>query len=83
MCHKSKIKLAALVGITLSVLSLFVHLFVANYSVGDFIQYKLREDYLYPVGHICDLVAIARLLNATLVIPEIQQSVRSKGIRSL
>ncbi|URE23392.1 GDP-fucose protein O-fucosyltransferase [Musa troglodytarum] len=131
MCHKSKIKLAALVGITLSVLSLFVHLFVANYSVGDFIQYKLREDYLYPVGHklrhrrlwgpvsslevlqpyakprsfypvpgqqngfiyakisggfekirssICDLVAIARLLNATLVIPEIQQSVRSKGI---
>ena len=30
---------------------------------------------------ICDLVAISRLLNATLVIPEIQQSVSSKGIR--
>jgi len=31
---------------------------------------------------ICDLVAISRLLNATLVIPEIQQSTRSKGISS-
>lgn len=30
---------------------------------------------------ICDLVTIARLLNATLVIPEIQESTRSKGIR--
>ncbi|KAK4787026.1 hypothetical protein SAY86_010859 [Trapa natans] len=29
---------------------------------------------------ICDLVAISRLLNATLVIPEIQESTRSKGI---
>ncbi|CAL9114802.1 unnamed protein product [Musa textilis] len=131
MFHQSKIKLAALVGITLSVFSLLVHIFVANYSVGDFLRYKLQEDYLYPQGHklrhrrlwgpvsslevlqpyakprnfypvpgqqngliyakifggfvkirssICDLVAIARLLNATLVIPEIQQSVRSKGI---
>ncbi|KAJ0079921.1 hypothetical protein Patl1_22900 [Pistacia atlantica] len=29
---------------------------------------------------ICDLVTISRLLNATLVIPEIQESLRSKGI---
>lgn len=31
---------------------------------------------------ICDLVTIARLLNATLVVPEIQESLRSKGISS-
>ncbi|KAF5756252.1 hypothetical protein HanXRQr2_Chr17g0812441 [Helianthus annuus] len=29
---------------------------------------------------ICDLVTISRLLNATLVIPEIQESTNSKGI---
>ncbi|KAG7575891.1 GDP-fucose protein O-fucosyltransferase [Arabidopsis thaliana x Arabidopsis arenosa] len=29
---------------------------------------------------ICDLVTISRLLNATLVIPELQESLRSKGI---
>ncbi|QHO55519.1 uncharacterized protein DS421_3g65900 [Arachis hypogaea] len=32
---------------------------------------------------ICDLVAVARFLNATLIIPEIQESTRSKGIRLL
>ncbi|XP_010923327.1 protein EMBRYO SAC DEVELOPMENT ARREST 30 [Elaeis guineensis] len=131
MFHKSKFKLAALVGIALSVVSLLVHLLLANYSTGDFIQYKLREDDFYQIGQkyryrklwgpvtsletlqpyanprtfypvlkeqngfiyakiyggfakirssICDLVAIARLLNATLVIPEIQESLRSKGI---
>uniref|UniRef100_A0A5B6ZBG1 O-fucosyltransferase family protein n=1 Tax=Davidia involucrata TaxID=16924 RepID=A0A5B6ZBG1_DAVIN len=31
---------------------------------------------------ICDLVTISRLLNATLVIPEIQESTQSKGISS-
>lgn len=31
---------------------------------------------------ICDLVTIARLLNATIVIPEIQKSTHSKGISS-
>ncbi|XP_052117358.1 uncharacterized protein LOC107489016 isoform X3 [Arachis duranensis] len=30
---------------------------------------------------ICDLVAVARFLIATLIIPEIQESTRSKGIR--
>lgn len=32
---------------------------------------------------ICDVVVISRLLNATLVIPEIQSTTRSKGIRWL
>ncbi|KAK3002481.1 hypothetical protein RJ639_020334 [Escallonia herrerae] len=31
---------------------------------------------------ICDLVTISRLLNATLVVPEIQESTQSKGISS-
>lgn len=31
---------------------------------------------------ICDLVTVSRLLNATLVIPEIQESTQSKGISS-
>ncbi|XLT93393.1 hypothetical protein HN873_015055 [Arachis hypogaea] len=31
---------------------------------------------------ICDLVAVARFLIATLIIPEIQESTRSKGISS-
>ncbi|KAF4353783.1 hypothetical protein G4B88_025171 [Cannabis sativa] len=31
---------------------------------------------------ICDLIIIFRLLNATFVIPEIQETTRSKGVRS-
>ncbi|XP_028553768.1 protein EMBRYO SAC DEVELOPMENT ARREST 30-like isoform X3 [Dendrobium catenatum] len=31
---------------------------------------------------ICDLVAVSRMLNATLIIPEIQESLQSKGISS-
>lgn len=33
------------------------------------------------IFQICDVVVISRLLNATLVIPEIQSTTSSKGIR--
>ncbi|XP_010247139.1 PREDICTED: uncharacterized protein At1g04910 [Nelumbo nucifera] len=139
MIFKSKIKWAALVGLILSLLSLLVHLLLANYSTADLIQYtaisSLGEDFTpkfgrqslryrnlwgivkpleslqpyanprsrYPAPNeqsngfiyakiyggfekirssICDLVTISRLLNATLVIPEIQESTHSKGISS-
>ncbi|URE23389.1 GDP-fucose protein O-fucosyltransferase [Musa troglodytarum] len=47
---------------------------------NGFIYAKISGGFEKIRSSICDLVAIARLLNATLVIPEIQQSVRSKGI---
>ncbi|ONK62914.1 uncharacterized protein A4U43_C07F9430 [Asparagus officinalis] len=131
MAFKSKFKLCALVGIAICVLSLLVHLLVADYSTGDFVSYKLHVDDFYSIGKIgqyrklwrsvnsleplqpyanprstyavprkqnrfiyvkiyggfdkirssiCDVVAISRLLNATLVIPEIQESLRSKAV---
>lgn len=139
MMIRSKIKWFALGGLVLSVLSLLVHMFVANTSVG-LVQHSVmtrfiedlnidvvgkqgvrskslwkkvkslevlqpyanpRSKYPAPVeqsngfiyakifgefekirSSICDLVAISRLLNATLVIPEIQDSTTSKGISS-
>ncbi|CAL4948500.1 unnamed protein product [Urochloa decumbens] len=131
MLLKSKFKLATAIGIILSMLSLLVHLFLANYSAGgltkgsmhmdDVLPFGPRPrprrlwgplrklDHLHPFVHpsksyaapskhngfiyakiyggfekiqssICDLVAVARLLNATLVIPEIQATTRAKGI---
>ncbi|TVU18410.1 hypothetical protein EJB05_34506 [Eragrostis curvula] len=131
MLLKSKFKLATAIGIVLSMLSLLVHLFLANYSAGgitknnmhmdDVLPFGLRPrsrrlwgplrrlDHLHPFSQprkpyaapsehngfiyakiygsfekiqssICDLVAVARLLNATLVIPEIQATTRAKGI---
>lgn len=131
MILKSKFKVAALVGFSLSLVSLLVHLLLADYSTVELKQYHLMVDGIYPTGQklanrrlwgsvrdlatlqpyanprnnftvptvhngfiyakihggfdkirssICDLVAIARLLNATLVLPELQQSLRSKGI---
>ncbi|GJV51242.1 embryo sac development arrest 30-like protein isoform X1, partial [Tanacetum coccineum] len=149
---RSKIKWFALGGLVLSVLSLLVHMFLANTSV-ELVQHSVmtrfiedlnidvgkpavrskslwkkvrslevlqpyanprskypgNKDALYLVidsrrtpveqsngfiyakifgefekirSSICDLVAISRLLNATLVIPEIQDSTTSKGISS-
>ncbi|KAF5204355.1 O-fucosyltransferase family protein [Thalictrum thalictroides] len=139
MIVKSKIKLAALGGLVLSLLSLLVHLLLAKYSNADLVQYSAlsgfgqdfapkldrqsaryrklwgsvkpleslqpyanpRTKYAVPNeknngfiyakifggfekirSSISDLVTIARLLNATLVIPEIQESMNSKGISS-
>ncbi|OWM73207.1 hypothetical protein CDL15_Pgr001321 [Punica granatum] len=53
---------------------------VPNERYGHFIYAKVFGGFEKIRPSICDLVAISRLLNATLVIPEIQQSTRSKGI---
>lgn len=49
---------------------------------NGFIHAKVFGGFEKIRSSICDLVAISRLLNATLVIPEIQASTRSKGISS-
>ncbi|KAL5835036.1 hypothetical protein ACOSQ3_014624 [Xanthoceras sorbifolium] len=47
---------------------------------NGFIYAKVFGGFEKIRSSICDLVTISRLLNATLVIPEIQESLRSKGI---
>ncbi|XP_076923548.1 protein EMBRYO SAC DEVELOPMENT ARREST 30-like [Bidens hawaiensis] len=49
---------------------------------NGFIYAKIFGEFENIRSSICDLVAISRLLNATLVIPEIQESTSSKGISS-
>lgn len=49
---------------------------------NGFIYAKVFGGFEKIRSSICDLVAISRLLNATLIIPEIQESIRSKGISS-
>lgn len=49
---------------------------------NGFLFAKIYGGFDHVRSSICDLVAVARLLNATLVIPEIQESLRSKGISS-
>ncbi|MFS7915318.1 putative GDP-fucose protein O-fucosyltransferase [Helianthus anomalus] len=49
---------------------------------NGFIHAKIFGGFEKIRSSICDLVTISRLLNATLVIPEIQESTNSKGIGS-
>lgn len=53
---------------------------VPNEQNSGFIYAKIFGGFAKIRSSICDLVTISRLLNATLVIPEIQESIRSKGI---
>ncbi|KAF8412347.1 hypothetical protein HHK36_000309 [Tetracentron sinense] len=55
---------------------------VPNEQNNGFIYAKIFGGFEKIRSSICDLVTISRLLNATLVIPEIQESTRSKGISS-
>ncbi|GMI65068.1 embryo sac development arrest 30 [Hibiscus trionum] len=51
-----------------------------NENSNGFIYAKVFGGFEKIRSSICDLITIARLLNATLVIPEIQESTRSKQI---
>ncbi|KAH7512848.1 hypothetical protein FEM48_Zijuj12G0133700 [Ziziphus jujuba var. spinosa] len=53
---------------------------VPNKHNNGFIYAKIFGGFANIRSSICDLVTVSRLLNATLVIPEIQASTRSKGI---
>ncbi|KAG4176259.1 hypothetical protein ERO13_A11G233600v2 [Gossypium hirsutum] len=53
---------------------------VPNENTNGFIFAKIFGGFEKIRSSICDLVTISRLLNATLVIPEIQESTRSKQI---
>lgn len=53
---------------------------VPNEENNGFIYAKVFGGFEKIRTSICDLVTVSRLLNATLVIPDIQESTRSKGI---
>uniref|UniRef100_A0A6N2KTQ5 O-fucosyltransferase family protein n=1 Tax=Salix viminalis TaxID=40686 RepID=A0A6N2KTQ5_SALVM len=53
---------------------------VPNEKNNGYIYAKVFGGFEKIRSSICDLVTISRLLNATLVIPEIQESLQSKGI---
>ncbi|KAL2550289.1 O-fucosyltransferase family protein [Forsythia ovata] len=55
---------------------------VPNEENNGFIYAKVFGGFEKIRTSICDLVTVSRLLNATLVIPDIQESTRSKGISS-
>lgn len=47
MIHRSNIKLAAIVGISFSVASLIVHLYLANFSSSEYLYYRRSFDGFY------------------------------------
>ncbi|PKU72145.1 protein EMBRYO SAC DEVELOPMENT ARREST 30-like isoform X1 [Dendrobium catenatum] len=49
---------------------------------NGFLYAKIYGGFDHVRSSICDLVAVSRMLNATLIIPEIQESLQSKGISS-
>ncbi|ERN01678.1 uncharacterized protein At1g04910 isoform X1 [Amborella trichopoda] len=49
---------------------------------NGFIYVKIYGGFANIRSSICDVVAVARFLNATLVVPEIQETTRTKGISS-
>ncbi|KAH7845223.1 hypothetical protein Vadar_029241 [Vaccinium darrowii] len=55
---------------------------VPSVENNGFIYAKIFGGFEKIRSSICDLVTISRLLNATLVIPEIQESTQGKGISS-
>ncbi|KAL6970544.1 Protein EMBRYO SAC DEVELOPMENT ARREST 30 [Sarracenia purpurea var. burkii] len=55
---------------------------VATVENNGFIYAKIFGGFEKIRSSICDLVTISRLLNVTLVIPEIQESTHAKGISS-
>ncbi|EPS67388.1 hypothetical protein M569_07379 [Genlisea aurea] len=53
-----------------------------NEPSNGFIYAKIHGGFENIRNSICDLVTVSRLLNATLVLPEIQESMKSRGISS-
>lgn len=53
-----------------------------NVETNGFVFVRIRGGFHDIKNSICDAVAVSRLLNATLVIPEIQSTTSSKGISS-
>jgi hypothetical protein len=53
-----------------------------NHLCSILFKYHIKlHVYIIVIFQICDVVVVSRLLNATLVIPEIQSTTSSKGIR--
>lgn len=53
-----------------------------NHLCSILFKYHIKlQVYIIVIFQICDVVVVSRLLNATLVIPEIQSTTSSKGIR--
>jgi hypothetical protein len=52
-----------------------------NHLCSILFKYHIKLDVYIVILQICDLVVVSRLLNATLLISEIQSTASSNGIR--